>query len=89
MWFSPHDVTKPDQRPIAERVVPHGGWLLAGNVIAFAFVGLSVRTIGTDWSSETRALAFAALALAFSSLWLTWRRSVRRAAARTGEASPV
>ncbi|WP_419932902.1 hypothetical protein [Candidatus Poriferisodalis sp.] len=82
-------MTKPDQCPIAERVVPHGGWLLVGNVIAFAFVGLSVRTIGPDWSSGARALAFVALSLACSALWLAWQRSVRRAAARAGEASPV
>ena len=89
MWSSPHDITAPDQRPIAKRVTPRAGWLLAGIVIAFAFVGLTVRTLGGDWSAWERTAAFVVLAAVFTLLWTAWRRAVRRAAARADEPSPV
>ena len=89
MWTSPHDVTAPDRRPIAERVTPRAGWLLAVNVIGFAFVALTVRTVGAGWSSWVRIAAFAALSAALMLLWVAQRRTIRRAAERAGEISPV
>lgn len=89
LWSSPHDVTQPDQRDIAERGTPRAAWRLAEWVLASAFVSLCVEAVRDDWSGLTRLAAFAALGALFGSLQLLWRRSIRRAAEKSGRPSPV
>lgn len=89
LWSSPHDVTQPDQRDIAERGTPRAAWRLAEWVLSLALVSLAVGAVSDDWPGWVRLVAFVALGAVFGSLQHLWRRSVRRAAEKSGRPSPV